>query len=138
LSFLAERDHRARAYLAHINESFEDAGIFVPVVILAECVQGYPVQDAKLEAFLRSLDPDNASGRFWLTPSPATARRAGALRTDVIGSTSARPSGIDALVVALAEERAHHAAVTILTGDATDIQALVDASGARNVAVEAI
>ena len=142
LSHLASDYHGAAAWIAHIDSAYERAAILLPYVVLAESLTGNPRRDANVHRLLKRLTPTRSPESMWLDATFPASSRAAALRTQAIssGATSAkRPiSVIDALVVALAEERSVYNAVTILTSDRIDIQLLVDLTGATNIAVQAV
>ena len=117
-SRLSERSRKA---LALIDE-LRNAGLWPPVVptmVLVESLRGHPGRDAKANRFLKTVVKDEVV-------SVDVARRAAELRR-----RAERGSGVDALVVTLAEPNG-----TVLTGDEADITAL--AAHSRAVVVELV
>lgn len=141
LSGLARQDSGVgTAWLKHIATTYECPAVIVPTAVLTESVTGYP-SDAPVNLFLRILDDPANPGGFWAPITPEIARRAGALRADASRkprSGKGTISATDAQVVAIAEERSYHAAVTILTSDPRDIEMLVEETGRPNIAIEIV
>lgn len=89
----------------------------IPAVTLAEVVTGHARPDAAVDHLVRRLGQT-------IDCDPALARSAGALRAHA-RKTQARPSGIDAIVAALAEARQPS---VVLTSDPEDLDALLVAA----------
>jgi hypothetical protein len=126
----------------YLRSSYDQPLVLVPAPVLTECITGSPRSDVGVNRLLGRIENPQTPERHLLTPSNLTFARAGVLRTLAI---AARPtdskhvvSSIDALVVALAEERSAHTPVVVTTSDPNDIQLLVDLSDARNVGVWSI
>lgn len=103
---LSRGDQRARAYLARAIEV--DAAVRIPVVVLAETLQGGP-KDAAVNRVLNAVGESEAT-------HPRVGRRAGALL-----GRAGRRDVIDALVVAEAVELGGG---RILTSDPNDLSDL--------------
>lgn len=126
------------AWHKFIQKAHEGA-ILVPSVVLTECFTGEP-RDAYLYRFLNAINGGATPRAFALSVDFEGAVRAGALRTRAMKNRDGSEpiSAADAQLVALAEANSFSAAVTILPGDPTDIQALVDCTGRPNIAVDIV
>ena len=110
--------------------------------VITEIRTGSPRYDTSVDLVISGItDPTNPEAP-WLDLTVTNTNRAGVLRTlgmnaRVTGAKT-RISAVDAQVVAIAEERSIRSAVTILTSDPSDIQLLVELTGAPNIAVQAV
>jgi len=141
LSHLANSEARTIAWFEEIAQVWDAPAIFVPLVVMSECLTGNPRHDAKTHRLLKRIEAGAGDEGHWLHPTLASMSRASVLRTQAIKARANdnRPiSAIDAQVVALAEERSAYRAVTILTTDAADIQLLVDLTRRPNLSVMAL
>ena len=120
-------------YVQMLDEDY-DGSILIPMVVVPEFTSGDPRKEVSVDRFINALIKTQGSVYLPLT-SVALAKRAGALRTEVKESKRRKVSPIDALIVAIAEDLSLTSAVTILTGDPKDIQALVDITRRPNIAV---
>src|SRR5688572_1486341 len=118
ISRLAKRSARALALLRALRAAQLWPPV-VPSVVLVESLQGHPGRDANTNRFLKTCIVDEQV-------STGLALRAAQLRR-----LAGRGSAVDALLVAVAEPGG-----TVLTGGATDLQAL--AAHADAVGVELI
>jgi hypothetical protein len=119
LEVLADRGRRARSRLRAIRQDVDD--IVVPAAVLAEGVlTGNPAHDVPVHRLLRESDVAEVTAR---TGFAAGALRRSALRAG--GRT--QPSGVDAIVVAVADQRAASDHVVIVTSDPGDLTPLARA-----------
>ena len=130
---LAQDPDLVNAYQTLFKTKY-DGSILIPIVVVPEFSSGDPRKEVLVDRFINALIKTQGSVYLPLT-SVALAKRAGALRTEVKQSKGKKVSPIDALIVAIAENLSLTSAVTILTGDPKDIQALVDITGCSNIAV---
>lgn len=108
----------------------------IPRIVRTEIHTGKQRRDALVELMInrltRTADP-------YIDITPELIDRAGVLRTEALKTGRKRKkrniSGIDALVVAIAEALSYTSAVTIVTTDLEDIGDLVTATGRSNIAV---
>lgn len=109
-------DAKRRARLRVLRLATSD--VIIPAAVLAEGVfTGHPGHDHHLRALLRSVTiiPVDESLGF----------AAGSLRSNAIGDgLDPAPSGVDAIVAAVADERAADEQVDVLTSDGRDLTAL--------------
>jgi predicted nucleic acid-binding protein len=142
VSYLAHSQQRAKVWLSHIGATYDEPAILIPLHVLTECITGDPRHDTNVRRLLKKIAAGTGDERHWLHLTPETAERAAVLRTKAMSSGARsvkRPiSVVDALVVALAEERSLNCAVTIITSDVLDLQLLVDLTGRTNIAVEGV
>lgn len=84
----------------------------------------------------RLIKAIGAEDDMYLPLSVDAAKRAGVLRSEALPLAKHDISAIDAQLVAMAEERSRHCAVTIITGDPRDIELLVGLTRRTNIAVD--
>ena len=114
LSKIAElRDALSRAIWRELTE--RGWGTCVPAVVLAEVMTGKARNDSAVDLLLRQVNDTIACDE-------ALGRSAGTLRAR-IGPSRRKPSGIDAIVAAVA---AAHRSSIVLTTDPRDMSALLD------------
>jgi hypothetical protein len=124
------------AYLDFLRTDYIGS-LRIPRIVRSEIHTGRQRHDALVELFInrltRTADP-------YIDLTPELIDRAGVLRYDALKAspkhTGADITGIDALVVAIAEALSHSSAVTIVTTDRKDIEALITATGRTNIAVD--
>ena len=113
---LAPIDEHRRARLRVLREQADD--LVLSAAVLAEGVlTGHPGHDFHVQRLLEVLDITSVDA--------FTGHAAGALRRAAIaGGKDPPPSGVDALVVAAANDRAAHTEVVIVTSDRDDFEML--------------
>jgi hypothetical protein len=135
VSALARDTNLLDGYLLTLEQRFEGS-IQIPNFVMSEVRTGKPRHDTVVDRLINDLGP--APGGY-IQLSDTAANRAGVLRTEALKAAPDRYiSGIDALIVAIAEERSVSHAVTILTGDHADIQLLVNFTRRTNIAVRRV
>jgi predicted nucleic acid-binding protein len=119
---LAPIDERRRARLRVLREQASD--IVVPAAVLAEGVfSGQVRRDHHVRGLLKTVDVVDVDEN--------AGYAAGALRQEAIGGgVDPPPSGVDAIVAAIADARARADDVVIVTSDPEDLKLL--AAGADN------
>ncbi|MCU1355785.1 MAG: hypothetical protein JWM89_1203 [Acidimicrobiales bacterium] len=117
VSALAPVDEACRARLRALWNAVD--AIEVPAAVLAEgLLTGHPGRDHHVRRLLRSIAVIDIDEFLGLA--------AGRMRHRVATSGSkADPSGVDALVAAVADQRASVDDVIVITDDAVDLQALL-------------
>jgi len=130
VSALAPFDERARARLRALRSEAED--LVVPAGVLAEgLLTGHPHSDFHVRRLLeltRIADIDAGLGYA-----------AGRLRTAVVAVSPARPpSGVDALVAAVAVDQASGDDVVVMTSDVDDLARLLAEAEARRVTIRRV
>lgn len=117
---LAPIDERRRARLRLLRERADD--LVMPAAVLAESVlTGHPGHDVHVQRLLELLDITDVDA--------STGHAAGVLRHAAItDGADAPPSGVDAIVAAIADARAAHDDVLILTSDGADFELLGSAA----------
>jgi hypothetical protein len=133
VSALARDTDLLDGYMLTLEVDFEGS-IQIPNFVMAEVCTGDPRHDTIVDRLINDIrSPVGAYAQL----SDAASNRAGVLRTEARRAAPSREiSGIDALLVAVAEERSHNGAVTILTGDPGDIRLLVERTRRTNIAVQ--
>lgn len=131
ISALSPATERGRARLRALRDRVDD--LTVPAAVLAEGVQsGHPGRDYHVRRLLETVDVavvDESLG-YAAGGLRSLARRDGA---------DPPPSGVDAIVVAHANERAGHDDVVIVTSDVGDIIALaLHAANVERLQVQSI
>lgn len=129
----SDRDVLAR-YLRLLDARF-DGSLLIPIPVLTEIRTGHRSSDVAFDRLIKAI---GAEHDLYLPLDVAAASRAGVLRASAIASSGRVVSTTDAQVVALAEQRSHINAVTVLTGDRIDISLLVDLTRRPNIAVEVV
>lgn len=119
MSAVLPTDERGRARLRALRRRADD--LLVPAAVLAEGVfTGHVGRDHHMHRLLDAVDIVAVDRLIGLA--------AGGLRSATLASgVDPPPSGVDAIVAAVADARAAHDAVVVLTSDASDLRALVDA-----------
>jgi hypothetical protein len=141
VSYLATHFAETRVWLRQIATLYEEPGVFVPVPVISECKTGDPRRDAPVDRLFSMIAPPGRPTGYLLGLTHSHAERAAVIRTQAISRTAGhkgRISVTDAHVVAMAEERSYHNAVTILTSDPDDLRLLVELTGARNIGVQVL
>lgn len=113
---LAPIDERRRARLRVLRQQTTD--LIVPAAVLAEGVlTGHVAQDFHVRRLLELVEIADVDEELGYA--------AGSLRQAAIGAgVDPAPSGVDAIVAALADARATHFDVRIITSDEDDIELL--------------
>lgn len=116
ISALAPTDQRSRARLRALRARADD--IVLPTAVLAEGVlTGHPGRDHHVRRLLGLVSFDDIG--------EAVGHAAGRLRTAATrADADPPPSGVDAMVVAVADQRASTDDVLVVTSDSDDIEAL--------------
>lgn len=116
VSALAPDDERSRARLRALRQRTDD--LVMPAAVLAEgLLTGHPGRDYHVRRLLDLVDIESVD--------ESLGHVAGELRTGAIrNGVDPPPSGVDALVVAVADRRAARGEVVIVTSDADDVEAL--------------
>lgn len=124
-------------------------GLFIPSPVMSEVRTGQAKYDALLDRMVNRIRRPDIE--VYIPGTIETDNRAGELRyiaqkaldqaREALGDTKPRKSdtkisGVDALLVAIAERLSRRCPVTILTTDLEHIKALVDATGAKNIDVD--
>ena len=125
---LAPIDERRRARLRVLREHAAD--IVVPAAVLAESVfSGHVGRDHHVRGLLETVDV--------IDVDEDTGYAAGALRKEAIeGGVDPPPSGVDAIVAAMADVRARADDVLIVTSDHDDLELLAaSAENARRLTI---
>jgi predicted nucleic acid-binding protein len=128
---LAATPQEPRARLRVLRRQIDD--VIVPAAVFAEGLfTGNPAQDVPVHRFLRTVEIPDVTERM--------GRAAGALRQATFARNGdRRPSGVDAIVAAIAGENAAHDDVVILTSDPEDFVALARGSDhVGRIAVEVV
>ncbi len=114
---LAPHSEEARARLRALRQRADD--LVLPAAVLAEgLLTGHPGRDHHVRRLLSLLMVADVTETLGLV--------AGELRTGAIrGGAHRPPSGVDAIVVAVADSNAAHDDVEIVTSDTDDIAALL-------------
>lgn len=120
------------AYLELLEQRF-DGALLIPVPVLTEVRSGHRRSDALVDRLIKAI---GAEGDIYAPLTVETATRAGVLRTEALPLSRDYISTTDAQIVAMAEERSHICAVTIVTGDPDDINLLVGLTRRTNIAVD--
>jgi len=129
----SDRDVLAR-YLRLLDVRF-DGSLLIPIPVLTEVRTGHRSSDIAVDRLIKAI---GAEHELYLPLDVAAATRAGVLRASALASGGRIVSTTDAQVVALAEQRSHVNAVTILTGDRIDIGLLVELTRRPNIAVDIV
>jgi predicted nucleic acid-binding protein len=118
---LAPIDEARRARLRLLRERADD--LVLPAAVLAESVlNGHPGHDFHVQRLLEMLNITDVDAPL--------GHAAGALRRAAIAAgQDPRPSGVDAMVVAAADERAANDEVLFVTSDADDFGLLGSLAG---------
>lgn len=113
---LAADPRGSRARLRILRRDLED--VVVPAAVLAEGLfTGNPAHDVPVHRFLQMASITDITERL--------GRHAGALRQATVGRNGGpHPSGVDAIVAAVADQHAAGAHVVIVTSDPDDLGAL--------------
>lgn len=129
-------------WLAAIELQYAGPVVLIPGPVLSECITGDDRTDFGINRVRIAVTNQATAKTKPLLPTEMTFARSGVLRTLAI---AARPDGpktrispTDAQIVALAEERSLYGPVTIITGDPSDIQLLIEVTGARNIGVQVV
>lgn len=114
---MAPDNEKARVRLRALRQRADD--MVIPAAVLAEgLLAGHPGRDYHVRRFLDTLAVAHVGRELGMA--------AGALRTKAIGyGADAPPSGVDAIVAAVADSRAANEAVEVVTSDDQDIASLV-------------
>ncbi len=129
----SDRDVLVR-YLRLLEARF-DGSLLIPIPVLTEVRTGHRSSDTAIDRLIKAI---GAEHELYLPLDVAAASRAGVLRASALAAGGRVVSTTDAQVVALAEQRSHTNAVTILTGDRIDIRLLVDLTRRSNIAVDVV
>ncbi len=121
------------AYLEVLEQQF-DGALLIPVPVLTEVRSGHRGPDTLVDRLIKAI---GAEGEIYAPLTVEAAMRAGVLRTEALSLSRHDVSTTDAQIVAMAEERSHVCAVTIITGDPDDINLLVGLTRRTNIAVDA-
>jgi hypothetical protein len=116
--------------------------LHIPSPVLSEIHTGEPKYDAVVDRMVNRIS--RAGVEVYIPGSVETDKRAGELRylaqKALDEANPKKPqdkiSGVDALLVAIAERRSRLYPVTIVTTDPVHIKALVAATGAKNIEVD--
>ena len=143
ISALSASPQLLRVYINMINERFTGS-LLIPVPVLSEVYGGDPRYDVPVNRLIKTLRGTQEDVYVPLTVPIAI--RAGTLRRHALESAKRRGSKPgkrdisvpDAQIVAMADDLAHHSAVTILTGDPGHIRQLVTATRRKNIAVDVL
>ena len=130
MSALAPVDERARARLRALRTEAED--LVVPAGVLAEgLLAGRPHRDFHVRRLLERTRIADIDARLGYA--------AGRLRTAVVAVSPARPpSGIDAVVAAVAVDLAAGDDVVVMTSDVDDLARLLAEAEARRVTIRRV
>lgn len=123
-----------RAYLRVITQRY-DGAMLIAIPVLTEVRSGVRRTDVLIDRLITSIGPLD---EVFVPLTVATATRAGVLRSAARRSAGRQVSTTDAQIVAIAEERSFHNAVTIVTTDAVDVGLLVDLTRRPNVAIDLV
>lgn len=123
-----------RAYLRVITQRYEGA-MLVAIPVLTEVRSGVRRTDVLIDRLIASI---GLRDDVFVPLTVATATRAGVLRATARRTADRQVSTTDAQIVAIAEERSFHNAVTIVTSDAVDIGVLVDLTRRPNIAIDLV
>ena len=135
VSALAGDDKLLDGYTHALENDFVGS-LHIPSPVQSETHTGKAQYDALVHRMVNRLSRPGVE--VYLPSSVDIDRRAGELRFDAEKATGEKITGIDAQVVAIAEYRSRHrrCAVVILTTDLKHIQALVNATAAKNIEVD--
>jgi hypothetical protein len=131
VSALARSRDLLVAYLELLDSRFEGA-LLIPVPVLTEVRSGHRGPDDRL------IKAIGAEGDMYAPLTVEAASRAGVLRTAALALSDHDISPTDAQLVAMAEERSLICAVTVIIGDADDINLLVGLTRRTNIAVDVL
>jgi hypothetical protein len=109
-----------------------DGSILIPMAVVGEFRTGDPRKEVLVDRFINAVAKTQDTVYVPLTLE--IAAYGGLLRTR---ANDPDISMVDSYIVSTAEELSHRTAVTVLTGDPTDIQILVDLTRRPNIAVVA-
>ena len=101
--------------------------------VLTEIRSGHRGPDTLVDRLIKAI---GAEDDIYAPLTVEAAMRAGVLRTEALSLSRHDISTTDAQIVAMAEERSHVCAVTIITGDPDDINLLVGLTRRTNIAVD--
>jgi hypothetical protein len=138
VSRLAGDDNVLDGYRRALESDFVGS-LHIPSPLQAEIHTGVAKHDARIDRMVNRISRSGV--KVYITSDDKTNRRAGELRylaQKALGKPKPGDeiTGIDALIVAIAERLSHRCSVTILTTDLKHIQALVHATGAKNIDVK--
>lgn len=109
--------------------------MLVAIPVLTEVRSGVRRTDVLIDRLIASI---GLRDDVFVPLTVATATRAGVLRATARRTADRQVSTTDAQIVAIAEERSFHNAVTIVTSDAVDIGVLVDLTRRPNIAIDLV
>lgn len=144
VSSLASDDKRLAGYQRLLEHELLGS-LHIPSPVMSEVRTGQAKYDALIDRMVNRLSGPGVE--VYIPGTIETDNRAGELRylaqkalddanPEKIGKPDSKISGVDALLVAIAERRSHRCAITILTTDPDHINALVAATSAKNIAVD--
>jgi hypothetical protein len=144
VSALAGDDKMFRAYRRLFDRQLVGS-LHIPSPVMSEVRTGQAKYDALVDRMINRLSSPDIE--VYISGTVETDNRAGELRfqaqkaLDKANAENARKpdtkiSGVDALLVAIAERLSRRCPVTILTTDLEHINALVAATGAKNIEVK--
>lgn len=108
--------------------------LHIPSPVSSEIHTGDPRYDALVHRMVNRLSRTGAE--VYIPSSVDLDKRAGQLRFEAEKALGDKITGVDGQVVAIVERRSLLYAVTIFTTDPIHIQALVDATGRKNIDVD--